>query len=158
MCQEPGCENLPGFTWPGGLPRHMREVHGQKAGKAKWPCPFETCNRSVGAGFSRKENLREHIRRVHRQAPPDESPVKVEPDLVSLTGSRKRHRPTDQGGEGFASDEQLSQDLKQEVKRLRRELREKDERLRRVEEQMAIKDERLRRVEQQLAVLTRGHG
>lgn len=29
-------------------------------------CPHQDCKRSTGNGFSRRENLREHLRRVHR--------------------------------------------------------------------------------------------
>jgi uncharacterized protein YihD (DUF1040 family) len=29
------------------------------------PCPIPNCIRSSGVGFTRKENLHEHIRRVH---------------------------------------------------------------------------------------------
>lgn len=37
-------------------------MHGGKAGLF---CPVQTCKRSTGSGFTRKENLTEHLRRVH---------------------------------------------------------------------------------------------
>lgn len=67
-CEEPECEKLRGFTYSGGLLRHQREVHKQHGGpKEMLMCPFPYCKRNSGAGFTRKENLNEHIKRVHRQ-------------------------------------------------------------------------------------------
>lgn len=69
VCEEPGCEKIQGFTYSGGLLRHQREVHRQHGGpKEPRMCPHPDCKRSVGVGFSRKENLYEHLRRVHRGA------------------------------------------------------------------------------------------
>jgi hypothetical protein len=65
-CTEPGCEKLQGFTYSGGLLRHQREVHKEYlATKATLFCPEPNCNRHSGTGFTRKENLNEHIRRRH---------------------------------------------------------------------------------------------
>src|ERR1700712_94212 len=67
-CQEPGCEKLQGFTYSGGLLRHQREVHKMHGGTKKaLYCPNVTCKRHTGSGFTRKENLSEHMRRVHRR-------------------------------------------------------------------------------------------
>jgi hypothetical protein len=67
-CEAPGCEKLQGFTYSGGLLRHQREVHKMHGGtKEPLHCPFENCKRAGGQGFTRKENLQEHIRRVHRR-------------------------------------------------------------------------------------------
>jgi len=67
-CNVKGCEKLQGFTYSGGLLRHEREVHKMHGGtKKSLFCPFPDCKRSSGAGFTRKENLAEHIRRVHRR-------------------------------------------------------------------------------------------
>lgn len=65
-CTVEGCEKLPGFTYSGGLLRHEREVH-HKHGGPKNPlnCPHPNCKRNTGKGFSRQENLNEHMRRVH---------------------------------------------------------------------------------------------
>jgi hypothetical protein len=68
-CLEPGCEKLQGFTYSGGLLRHQREVHKMHGGTKKaLYCPEPNCKRNSGSGFTRKENLSEHIRRVHRRA------------------------------------------------------------------------------------------
>jgi DNA repair ATPase RecN len=68
-CDAPGCEKLQGFTYSGGLLRHQREVHKMHGGtKEALFCPFGNCKRATGAGFTRKENRDEHIRRVHRRA------------------------------------------------------------------------------------------
>lgn len=70
-CEAPACDKLKGFTYSGGLSRHEREVHQQLASpRASLPCPHPTCKRSTGKGFSRKENLLEHLRRVHKIVEP----------------------------------------------------------------------------------------
>ena len=67
-CERPGCEKLRGFTYSGGLLRHQREVHKDHGGpKDHLMCPVPYCKRNTGNGFTRKENLNEHLRRVHRQ-------------------------------------------------------------------------------------------
>jgi hypothetical protein len=46
--------------------RHEREVHGMHGGpKNTVNCPYANCKRHKGKGFSRQENLNEHIRRLH---------------------------------------------------------------------------------------------
>lgn len=66
VCTVAGCEKIQGFTYSGGLLRHEREVHGKHGGpKKRLLCPHENCKRSSGKGFSRQENLAEHLRRVH---------------------------------------------------------------------------------------------
>lgn len=78
-CNEPTCEQNPGFTYSGGLLRHMREVHKKGVGPARRPlyCPHANCIRSTGEGFTRRENLEEHLRRRHsytgHYSPPPES-------------------------------------------------------------------------------------
>lgn len=67
-CRYQGCEKLQGFTYSGGLSRHEREVHRTQT-KAIF-CHFQDCKRSTGTGFTRKENLAEHLRRVHRNTRP----------------------------------------------------------------------------------------
>ncbi len=67
-CAAEGCEKLPGFTYSGGLLRHEREVHGKHGGpKNSFYCRHLNCKRHSGKGFSRQENLNEHLRRVHTQ-------------------------------------------------------------------------------------------
>jgi hypothetical protein len=81
-CEHTGCEKLQGFTYSGGLLRHQREVHKMHGGtKEQLFCPFENCKRNAGSGFTRKENLHEHIRRVHRRAT----------DGLDLTNATKRN-------------------------------------------------------------------
>lgn len=71
VCTAKGCEKIQGFTYSGGLLRHEREVHGKHGGpKKKLLCPHVNCKRSSGKGFSRQENLSEHLRRVHTSAGP----------------------------------------------------------------------------------------
>ncbi|CZR51530.1 uncharacterized protein PAC_01407 [Phialocephala subalpina] len=65
-CSAKGCEDIPGFTYSGGLLRHVRAVHNLHRGpQRQLHCPHTNCKRSCGKGFSRQENLDEHIRRVH---------------------------------------------------------------------------------------------
>lgn len=78
-CNEPTCEQNPGFTYSGGLLRHMREVHKKGVGPTRRPlyCPHANCIRSTGEGFTRRENLEEHLRRRHsytgHYSPPPQS-------------------------------------------------------------------------------------
>lgn len=66
VCTVKGCEKIQGFTYSGGLLRHEREVHGKHGGPKKaFNCPHANCKRHNGKGFSRMENLQEHLRRVH---------------------------------------------------------------------------------------------
>lgn len=75
-CEHQSCAKLLGFTYSGGLLRHEREVHGKHGGpKAQLMCPHEDCKRHAGKGFTRKENLNEHIRRVHDSKPQSAQPV-----------------------------------------------------------------------------------
>ena len=63
-CQAKVCERLPGFTYPGGLRRHQREVHKLfPLGKGPLFCSFSNCRRGSGTPFTRKENLEDHERR-----------------------------------------------------------------------------------------------
>ncbi|KAG5997411.1 hypothetical protein E4U54_002364 [Claviceps lovelessii] len=87
-CPAAGCENLPGFTYSGGLLRHEREVHGKHGGpKNTVNCPHPNCKRHTGKGFSRQENLNEHLRRVHTNGdgggatPPPPPPPPPPPQL-----------------------------------------------------------------------------
>ena len=104
-CPYPQCSKLQGFTYSGGLLRHEREVHKKHGGpRESLMCPFKDCKRSTGAGFTRKENLNEHLRRVHRRVdddpqrksedPPamdlDDRGERREIDLVLPVGKRKR--------------------------------------------------------------------
>ena len=64
-CAHPDCAKLQGFTYSGGLSRHEREMHGKHGGpKSSIMCPYSNCKRK-DKGFTRQENLKEHIRRIH---------------------------------------------------------------------------------------------
>jgi hypothetical protein len=157
-CNVKGCEKLQGFTYSGGLLRHEREVHKMHGGtKKSLFCPFHDCKRSSGAGFTRKENLAEHIRRVHRRTSMsadmhgliirrertmDGSPIPESRQTsespytraIDFRGddelaSLKRKRGSDSG-----LSERDNEDLRSEIKRLRQENEEKDSRLRQLEQ------------------------
>ena len=138
VCEEPECENIRGFTYSGGLLRHQREVHRQHGGpKASSMCPYPDCKRHVGVGFSRKENLAEHLRRVHRDAGADQTQKEdLESALDPTSGTprtgRKRRRavPDD--------DSDAEENLEQEVKKLKKQLQDKEERLEKLEKQMEL--------------------
>lgn len=139
VCEEPECDNIRGFTYSGGLLRHQREVHRQHGGpKASCMCPYPDCKRHVGVGFSRKENLAEHLRRVHRDAGADETQKEgsgTTPTASGISGTGKKRRravPEDDGGDEDEAD------LEQEVKKLKRQLQEKDERLEKLERQVQL--------------------
>ncbi len=158
-CKARGCEKMQGFTYSGGLLRHEREVHKMHGG-TKQPlfCPHKDCKRSGGAGFTRKENLAEHVRRVHRRTSGsstmsrpvnkedeegsegvvgNESPRAPSPDprlLEEAKKAGKRKRPAketvEESEEAHLTDEA---DLRGEIKRLRREIETRDERLQKLE-------------------------
>ena len=92
-CSEPTCEQNPGFTYSGGLLRHMREVHKKGVGPTRRPlyCPHANCIRSTGEGFTRRENLEEHLRRRHsytgHYSPPPQS-------ASSQNGEEGQDRPS----------------------------------------------------------------
>jgi hypothetical protein len=160
-CNVKGCEKLQGFTYSGGLLRHEREVHKMHGGtKKSLFCPFHDCKRSSGAGFTRKENLAEHIRRVHRRTSMsadmhgliirrDTSPIEESRGASESPYSRhveyqddlpgaKRKRESDSG-----LSEPRSDDMRAEIKRLRQENEEKDSRLRQLEQAvMALQHQR----------------
>ncbi|KAJ4331902.1 hypothetical protein N0V87_008795 [Didymella glomerata] len=164
-CLAKTCAKLQGFTYSGGLLRHEREIHKMHGGSKKTLfCPFADCKRSSGAGFTRKENLAEHIRRVHRRVSPSagiyglvirrdsaERPPTIESRQTSESPcvrdagqheseepSPKRQRLSDSVFSGHADN-----DLRAEIKRLRHELNEKDAHFRQLEETvMALQQSR----------------
>ena len=85
LCRYPSCAKLQGFTYSGGLLRHEREVHGKHGGpKALLVCPYDACNRHSGKGFTRKENLNEHIRRVHQSKGSQSQGVPLQRDTADV--------------------------------------------------------------------------
>lgn len=103
-CLAEGCEKLAGFTYSGGLLRHEREVHAKHGGpKNPLNCPHQTCKRHTGKGFSRQENLNEHLRRCHRNGSPsnaggdtDDGASETAPGAVGGGSGGKRKRDTDE--------------------------------------------------------------
>lgn len=168
VCGETGCEKIQGFTYSGGLHRHQREVHHQHGGpKASCLCPHHDCKRSViGRGFTRKENLVEHLRRVHR-GDVDEPAVSSHTLGATTVGiysrnspntqvSRKRRKVALDDGEADSNDngdagDESGEDLKLEVKRLRTELQLKDKRVRHLESVI----EKLQRLAKEQMVVTK---
>ncbi|KAK9445338.1 zinc finger domain-containing protein [Metarhizium brunneum] len=117
-CPAPGCENLPGFTYSGGLLRHEREVHNKHGGpKNTVNCPHPNCKRHTGKGFSRQENLNEHLRRVHTTGdgttPPAESVASPEDNESEKSSMKRKRRSSGQGDE--------LTELRDEIKRVREE-------------------------------------
>lgn len=119
-CPADGCENLPGFTYSGGLLRHEREVHGKHGGpKNTVNCPHPNCKRHTGKGFSRQDNLNEHLRRVHTNTdgstpPAVDSAASPEDNESENSGSKRKRRPSDAGHDDKS-------ELRDENKRLREE-------------------------------------
>lgn len=155
-CLVKGCEKLQGFTYSGGLLRHEREVHKMHGGtKKSLFCPFADCKRSSGAGFTRKENLAEHIRRVHRRtsmsadmhgliirrdtmerSPTVESRQASESPYVRAMDYQESEEPSlkrKRVADSVLSD-RGDDDLRAEIKRLRLQNEEKDVRLRQLEQ------------------------
>ncbi|KAI0008108.1 hypothetical protein F4779DRAFT_588992 [Xylariaceae sp. FL0662B] len=86
-CDLRGCEKLPGFTYSGGLLRHEREVHGKHGGpRNPLNCPHVNCKRHTGKGFSRLENLNEHLRRVHTPGDNETGVPEEREDNLSVVG------------------------------------------------------------------------
>lgn len=84
-CLRLECVQLQGFTYSGGLLRHEREVHGLHGGpKTQLYCPVATCKRHSQKEFTRKENLAEHMRRVHKGVVIDGSNSASTPALIDL--------------------------------------------------------------------------
>jgi hypothetical protein len=111
-CPSDGCEKLPGFTYSGGLLRHQREVHNLHGGPRKQlNCHYPNCKRHSGKGFSRQENLNEHLRRVHT-APAGENAADETEDDSSEGRPWKRKR----GNNGLVED-----DVRVELNKLRLE-------------------------------------
>ncbi|KAL2073455.1 hypothetical protein VTL71DRAFT_10779 [Oculimacula yallundae] len=110
-CPSEGCEKLPGFTYSGGLLRHQREVHMLHGGPRKQlNCPHPNCKRFSGKGFSRQENLNEHLRRVHTDAAEVLNAAEETDEEGSEVAGMKRKRPQYDGV-----------DVRMEMKRLRKE-------------------------------------
>lgn len=147
VCREPGCEKIRGFTYSGGLLRHEREVHRQHGGpRAPRFCPHQDCKRSTGQGFSRKENLNEHLRRVHRgvgiveskdEAPsPQPAPAMLPSQRLQDPPRKRRREEVEQSDQEIKRQELMpgasGAELRDEIMRLRQELAVKEESIQRM--------------------------
>lgn len=71
-CKQSGCAENP-FSSTACLLRHEREAHGMHNHKEVL-CRIRECERSFpGKGFPRKWNANDHMKRVHRYTPPEDS-------------------------------------------------------------------------------------
>ena len=99
--------------------RHEREVHRKHGGlKKALMCPHESCKRSSGLGFTRQENLNEHLRRVHQSVDRTE-PVSDSVDDSKIK-KRRRLESSDEPPDSPARRASLD-GLHEEVQRLRHE-------------------------------------
>ena len=119
-CLVEGCENLPGFTYSGGLLRHEREVHGKHGGpKTQLMCNYPDCKRK-NKGFTRKENLNEHIRRVHSKESQSQISMKRDgTDVSAIAGALQDdgETPSRYSESGFEHDESLVSPTQQPKRR-----------------------------------------
>ena len=101
-------------------------------------CPYKDCKRSTGVGFSRKENLNEHLRRCHQPQGESQvqSPVTHREEAPSSRPRKRRRNASDDDDPESEEPRGSQDDLQREVKKLKRELAEKDERLKRLERMM----------------------
>ena len=168
-CQHQSCAKLQGFTYSGGLLRHEREVHGKHGGpKAALMCPVADCKRHSGKGFTRKENLNEHLRRVHpgTDAASQSQPTLLKRDATDVTmGAEDGDTPASMGGISETIDQQQDQyaaspaiankrkrslpgefqvdftpDHEPELKRLRQLVQEQEQRIREDAERLKLQD------------------
>ncbi|PNY26840.1 Uncharacterized protein TCAP_03232 [Tolypocladium capitatum] len=125
-CPADGCENLPGFTYSGGLLRHEREVHGKHGGpKNTVNCPHPNCKRHTGKGFSRQENLNEHLRRVHTMdgsTPPAAESAASPGDSESVNSCTKRQRRMSDQSDELSNLRDELRCVREENERLKSEL------------------------------------
>jgi hypothetical protein len=126
-CDKPQCAKLLGFTYSGGLLRHEREVHSMHGGpKEQLFCPIKHCKRHTEQGFTRRENLQEHLRRVHKlqdvdsieaaahdALTPGTAPSDHDSDEDSQSIKRKRMSVVSQG------EDAPEEDIKTQLKKLR---------------------------------------
>jgi hypothetical protein len=94
-CTHQDCAKLQGFTYSGGLLRHEREVHGKHGGpKSQLMCHYPDCKRKH-KGFTRKENLNEHIRRVHSKESQSQPSMKRDgTDASAMAGALQEEADT----------------------------------------------------------------
>ncbi|KAH0544754.1 hypothetical protein FGG08_001121 [Glutinoglossum americanum] len=113
-CTHPVCSRILGFTYQYGLKRHERQVHKlhQRPGDQQY-CPHLDCRRSEGGKrpFGRKENLEDHIRRIHKTA---QKLAIVNRPIAPNPAGRKRLRT-----ESLQGRQEQKEELRREMKRLK---------------------------------------
>jgi len=169
-CSEPGCDKVQGFTYSGGLLRHQREVHKLNVpNKKAFFCPYPNCNRysGTGNGFTRKENLNEHIRRRHIGESSGDAALsptipkrtrtlsEIAEDVADPIRKRRRTLESELAVEdndyGDGSD---SEDFRTENKRLRYEMEQKDGKIATLESRLQQLESTLAQMQQMLQVST----
>ena len=119
-CTHPDCAKLQGFTYSGGLLRHEREVHGKHGGpKTQLMCNYPDCKRK-NKGFTRKENLNEHIRRVHSKESQSQASMKRDgTDVSAIAGALQddAETPSRYSESGIEHDESLVSPTQQSKRR-----------------------------------------
>lgn len=84
-------EEVQAFTCTRDLLRRQREGYGTYGGPKKvMNCPYAKCKRHSGKGFSRAENLREHLRRMHPRNAARHQPCVTQVEELSL-GCTQEH-------------------------------------------------------------------
>jgi hypothetical protein len=175
-CPQAQCAKLQGFTYSGGLLRHEREVHGKHGGpKEQLRCTVPECKRHAGKGFTRKENLNEHLRRVHgitattdtshlRQIAADAAPgadiMDTPASRFSDTGDVDEFNAAPPAYPDLTKRRRLDTSVSggsDDLERLKADNREKDERIRGLEEKDAEREARLKSLEDRLMEFT-AHG
>jgi hypothetical protein len=171
---ETQCQKLPGFKYSGDLSRHKREAH-DKHGvpKETLKCTVVVCKRKPGKGFKRKENLDEHLRRVHGITATSGSQLhaiaRVATELAEapsshLTGIGDADKSstviTGYPGPAICQRSKTSVysrriDLKSELKKLRASKLERDKRVSQLEEKRVSMEARLEYLEHELVRLTK---
>jgi hypothetical protein len=141
-------------------------------------CPFTDCKRHTGKGFTRKENLNEHLRRVHNGKEPHESQNPVlhelteaaagaqqdentqasrlsetataatEHDAFTMNSPNAKKRKLSLSAIGGELSYEDVEAMRSELKRLEAENSRKEEIIRQMGEEAAVRDERLRALEE----------
>jgi hypothetical protein len=141
QCLETQCQQLQGFTRSSELVRHEREAHGKHGGpKETLKCTVAGCNRQTGKGFGRKENLNEHLRRVH--------------GIIATSGSQlhsNANLATDKSSTATTGVHSRRIDLESELRKLKANNLERDKRISQLEEREVSMYARLESLEQKLA-------
>jgi len=116
VCKNTECSTLRGFTYQGGLLRHQREVH--QTERELFFCSAPGCKRQT-EGFTRRENMEEHFRRIHKKKQLITSSDKTNPE-DNIDGQHTKRKRSTSNSENADSETELEQ-LRREVKRLKEE-------------------------------------